>query len=63
MSQSFAPNKTSSYGFNNKVPTGRASANLSKSTYKKDDLQFSTLVNTNVSSGKSKLVAVLILQV
>jgi len=26
------------------------------STYKKDDLRFSTLVNTNVSTGKSKKV-------
>jgi len=54
MSQSFAPNKSSSYNFGNKVPTNRNSASLSKSTYRKDDLQFSTLVNTNVSSGKSK---------
>ena len=54
-SNSFAPNKSSGYNFGSKVSQNRASVNVSKSTYKKDDLQFSTLVNTNVSSGKSKL--------
>lgn len=53
-SQSFAPNKSSNFNFGGKVPTGRQSQNLSQSTYKKDDLRFSSLLNTNVSTGKSK---------
>ena len=52
----FDPNpKTSNYGFNKSV-TNRNSESLSKSTYKKDDLGFSTIVNKNVSSGKSKFL-------
>jgi len=56
----FDPNPTTSkYAFNKSV-TQRKSENLSKSTYKKDDLQFSTIVNNNISSGKSKLFIVVI---